>query len=96
MKQSDINSLRKKYFSHPVLINSKIISEEGIDYLIELKYAGIHYEFFNKSKFESFIKKYDLSFKKVKTPKKKPVSKKKKPVSKKKKRVAKKKSKARR
>jgi hypothetical protein len=90
MTGKDISLLRKKYFAHPVLLNSKIEAEDGELFLVILKYQGIEWIFQNKRKFESFISKYN-KVNKFKNPKI-ASGKKKKKVSKKK-QVSKKKSK---
>lgn len=86
MNGKDISIIRKKYFAHPVLLNSKIEADDGVDFTISLKYAGIDWIFFSKAKFIAFINKYNKQHK-FKTPVKKEKSKsskKKKPASKKK------------
>ncbi|MBK8399467.1 MAG: hypothetical protein IPL26_30025 [Leptospiraceae bacterium] len=63
MNGKDISLLRKKYFAHPVLLNSKIEADDGVDFTISIKYAGIDWIFFTKSKFVAFINKYDKQHK---------------------------------
>ena len=63
MNGKDISIIRKKYFAHPVLLNSKIEADDGVDFTISLKYAGIDWIFFSKTKFIAFITKYDRQHK---------------------------------
>ena len=63
MNGKDISIIRKKYFAHPVLLNSKIEADDGVDFTIRLKYAGIDWIFFSKTKFIAFITKYDRQHK---------------------------------
>lgn len=63
MNGKDISIIRKKYFAHPVLLNSKIEADDGIDFTISLKYAGIDWIFFSKEKFIAFINKYNKQHK---------------------------------
>lgn len=91
MTGKDISLLRKKYFAHPVLLNSKIEAEDGELFLVILKYQGIEWIFQNRRKFESFISKYNKA-NKFKNPKITSGKRKKRKVAKKK-HVSKKKSK---
>jgi hypothetical protein len=84
MNGKDISLLRKKYFAHPVLLNSKIEADDGVDFTISLKYAGIDWIFFTRSKFESFITKYNRQNKFVNPVKENKSTAKKKSASKKK------------
>ena len=59
MNGKDISEIRKKYFAHPVLLNSKIEADDGEVFIISLKYAGIDWTFYAKKKFEAFIRKYN-------------------------------------
>lgn len=84
MNGKDISIIRKKYFAHPVLLNSRIEADDGIDFTISLKYAGIDWIFYSKAKFIAFITKYNRQHKFVNPVKKNKSTGKKKPVSKKK------------
>lgn len=92
MNGKDISIIRKKYFAHPVLLNSKIEADDGVDFTISLKYAGIDWIFFTKSKFEAFITKYNRQHKFVNPVKKNKSTAKKKSTSKKKSKTKKKES----
>lgn len=94
MNGKDISIIRKKYFAHPVLLNSKIEADDGVDFTISLKYAGIDWLFFSKAKFIAFITKYNKQHK-FKNPVKKSKSTAKKKSASKKKAKAKKKAKRR-
>ncbi len=85
MNGKDISIIRKKYFAHPVLLNSKIEADDGVDFTISLKYAGIDWIFFSKTKFIAFITKYDRQHKFKNPVKKNKSTAKKKSASKKKK-----------
>lgn len=63
MNGKDISAIRKKYFAHPVLLNSKIEADDGEVFIISLKYAGIDWIFYTKKKFEAFIRKYNTKHK---------------------------------
>ena len=85
MNGKDISIIRKKYFAHPVLLNSKIEADDGVDFTISIKYAGIDWIFFSKTKFIAFITKYDRQHKFKNPVKKNKSTAKKKSASKKKK-----------